>query len=390
MQSDYSKKIVQHLSNLERHQLETLLRNSVKNEQFLSNIINSIPEAIVVISRSGKVIFANSMVYDLMGIHVNEIINKSLIENIRDAALKEKLLRTDQKSFYTFNVNVKYPRLLSLDVQTIPLSFNSTEKNKPSCLITIRDATYEQTQNTKKSRETRFETMRLLTAGVAHEIGNPLSAIILHTQIMDRILKKVDGSDEINELKQINRVINEESARLKRIVADFLNAVRPLSVNFEFSDITYVLDETFQLLNEELKSKNIRLIKDYSDVPKTMFDADQMRSVFINIIKNAIDAMSDNGELVVAVTAKGNWIEISFSDNGQGMDSARLKRIFDPFFTTKTNGSGLGMLIVQRIINSHNGTVKVNSAPGEGTTVILEIPIRNIPGKKSLPLPNTK
>ena len=185
-------------------------------------------------------------------------------------------------------------------------------------------------------------------------------------------------------------MINEESARLKRIVADFLNAVRPLSVNFEYSDITYVLDETFQLLNEELKSKNIHLIKDFSEIPKTMFDADQMRSVFINIIKNSIDAMNTGGELIVSLSAKGNWIEISFTDNGCGMDKVQQKRIFDPFFTTKTNGSGLGLLIVQRIINSHNGTVKVDSEPGKGTTITLEIPIRNIPGKKSLPLPKSK
>lgn len=385
MQSDYSKKIVEHLPNLERNQLETLLRKSVKNEQMLATIFNSMAEAVVAINNSGKVIFANSNVYDLIGIPANELINKNLLDKIRDPALKEALVKTDANSYCTFNTNVKYPRLLSLAVQTIPV-----KNEKIKCLITIRDATYERTQKTTKARETRLETMRLLTAGVAHEIGNPLSAIILHTQIMDRILKKIDAGPEIDELKQINRVINEESARLKRIVADFLNAVRPLSVNFEFGDLSIVLDETLQLLNEELKNKNIHLIKDFADIPKTMFDADQMRSVFINIIKNAVDAMRAGGELIVSLASKGNWIDVSFADNGCGMDSAQKKRIFDPFFTTKANGSGLGLLIVQRIINSHNGAVKVDSELGKGTIITLEIPVRNIPGKKSLPLPKPK
>jgi PAS domain S-box-containing protein len=389
MQSDYSKKIVEHISNIERNQLESLLRKSVESERFLDLILNSMMEAIIAVDENGKVLFANSGVYDLTGINGRELLNKILIDNIRDAALKEILQKTDQKSFYTFEVKVKYPRLLSLVVQTIPLQKKAacSSGNNLTSIILIRDATYESALNTSKARETRLETMRLLTAGVAHEIGNPLGAIILHTQLMDRIFRKMDDSPEIVELKQINHVINEESARLKRIVADFLNAVRPLSIKFEVADITNVLDETFQLLNEELKNNNITLIKDFSDVPKTMFDVDQMRSVIINIVRNAAEAMPDGGELIVSLNNKGNWIEITFSDTGEGIEETQLKRIFDPFFTTKTNGSGLGLLIVQRIINSHNGIVKVDSSQGEGTTITIELPVRSARGKKSLPLP---
>ncbi len=390
MQSDYSKKIVGHISNLDRKQIESLVRKSVMNEQFLALILNSMMEAIIAVDETGTVIFANSSAYDLTGINSKNLLDKPLINNIRDAALKEILQKTDLKSFYTFEVKVKYPRLLSLVVQTIPIQKEmavSSGNIKLTCLILIRDATYECTQNTTKARETRLETMRLLTAGVAHEIGNPLGAIILHTQLMDRIFQRMEDTPEMDELKQINHVINEESARLKRIVADFLNAVRPLSTKFEFTDITNVFDETFLLLNEELKNKKIALIKDFYDVPKTMLDADQMRSVIINIVRNATDAMDNGGELIVSLNNKGNWIEITFSDTGDGMDEALLERIFDPFFTTKTNGSGLGLLIVQRIINSHNGTVKVDSSPDKGTTITIELPVRNISGKKSLPLP---
>jgi len=390
MQSDYSKKIVEHIANLDREQLESLVRKSVTEEQFLDLILNSMMEAIIAVDKNGTVLFANSGVYDLTGISGKELLNKRLIDNIRDAALKEILQKTDTKSFYSFEVKIKYPRRLALVIQTIPIQKEaavSSGNKKLTCLILIRDATYECTQNTTKARETRLETMRLLTAGVAHEIGNPLGAIILHTQLMDRIFKKMDDSPEIAELKQINHVINEESARLKRIVADFLNAVRPLSTKFEFTDITNVLDETFLLLNEELKDKNITLIKDFYDVPKTMLDADQMRSVVINIVRNATDAMNNGGELIVSLCSKSNWIEITFSDTGDGMTEAQLERIFDPFFTTKIDGSGLGLLIVQRIINSHNGTVKVDSSPNKGTTITIELPVRSVSGKISLPLP---
>ncbi len=390
MQSDYSKKIVGHISSLDRKQIESLVRKSIMNEQFLALILNSMMEAIIAVDETGTVIFANSSAYDLTGINSKNLLDKPLINNIRDAALKEILQKTDLESFYTFEVKVKYPRLLSLVVQTIPIQKEiaaSSGNNNLTCLVLIRDATYECTQNTTKARETRLETMRLLTAGVAHEIGNPLGAIILHTQLMDRIFQRMEDTPEMDELKQINHVINEESARLKRIVADFLNAVRPLSTKFEFTDITNVFDETFLLLNEELKNKKITLIKDFYDVPKTMLDADQMRSVIINIVRNAIDAMDNGGELIVSLNNKGNWIEITFSDTGDGMDEALLERIFDPFFTTKTNGSGLGLLIVQRIINSHNGTVKIDSSPDKGTTITIELPVRNVSGKKSLPLP---
>jgi len=142
-----------------------------------------------------------------------------------------------------------------------------------------------------------------------------------------------------------------------------------------------------QDLRQELKNKNITLFKDFSDVPKTMFDADQMRSVIINIVHNAVDAMKNGGELTVSLNSNGNWIEIIFTDTGDGMDEAQLERIFDPFFTTKTDGSGLGLLIVQRIINSHNGIIKIDSSTKKGTSISIELPVRRVAGNKSLPLP---
>ena len=201
-------KIVEHISNLDRKQLESLIRKSVANEQFLDLILNSMMEAIIAVDENGTVLFANSSAYDLTGISSKDLLDKPLISNIRDASLKEILQKTDLKSFYTFEVKVKYPRLLSLVVQTIPIQKEiavSSGNKKLTCIILIRDATYEYTQNTTKARETRLETMRLLTAGVAHEIGNPLGAIILHTQLMDRIFRRMSDTPEMDELKQTHK-----------------------------------------------------------------------------------------------------------------------------------------------------------------------------------------
>ena len=392
MPRTFTQKIVDHIPNLERMQLERYLENTLAKEQFLSRVLDTINEGVLAVTSEGTVMYANASIYDVTGIQAEAAMGMPLKDCIRDSALREAVRAAGNDAYVSTEVPVQYPRQLTLVVQVIPLPQTDAEPaaEEPVCLLLFRDVSYERLQYGDRERKSRLESLRLLTAGVAHEIGNPLSAIILHTQLMDRVLNRLPAGKDVSELDRINQIINEESTRLKRIIADFLNAVRPLSITLQRGSVAELLEEVFELLYSELTEKNIAVIKTLDDSVETLYDPDQLRSVLINIIRNAMDAMPDGGTLTVTMTARGRWLGLSFKDDGCGIDEETRNRIFEPFYTTKPEGSGLGLLIVQRIITAHGGIIRVESMPGNGTEVSIELPVRLTTAKRPLPLPKKK
>ncbi len=381
-----NQKLLNNIDKLNRDQLERNFTNILRENNFFRDILNTMTEIVIAIDINENVVYANSSIYDFTGTTAAEAVGNHVSKCLRDETLKSAVSDASHDAHISIEVNVKYPRNLTLTVQIIPLSEISNEESNLDYLLLLRDISYEKNLINIKERESRLESVRLLTAGVAHEIGNPLSAIILHSQIMDRMLNKTCKKQDTEKLGRINHVIHEESLRLKRIISDFLIAVRPLSLTLEKRNLLEIIEETFELMYSELSDKNIAVIKNLENVPETLIDSDQFRGVLINVIKNAVDAMPNGGTLTANLKNKGNFLEFSFKDDGKGIEKEHLKHVFEPFYTTKADGSGLGLLLVQRILNAHEGSVKINSNPGEGTTVILELPVRLNAAKKSLPL----
>jgi signal transduction histidine kinase len=386
------QKIIAYLPNLDRVQIERYLENTLAKEQFLRRILDTINEGVLAVNGRNTVVYANASIYDVIGIQAEKAAGMQLKDCLRDPALREAVLAADHDAYISMEVTVTYPRQLMLVIQVIPLPPDEREHTEkdPVCLLLFRDVSHERMQYGDRERKSRLETLRLMTAGVAHEIGNPLSAIILHTQLMDRVLQRMPEDTDVQELTRINQVVNEESTRLKRIIADFLNAVRPLSIKLRRGNVAALLEEVFELLYSELTDKNIAVIKSFDEAVDTLFDPDQLRSVFINIIRNAMDAMPEGGTLTVTMQQRGNWLELSFRDDGCGIDEETRSRIFEPFYTTKPEGSGLGLLIVQRIIHAHGGIIRVDSGERNGTEITLELPVRLTTGKRPLPSPKKK
>jgi len=381
-----NQKLLNNIDKLSREQLERNFTNILRENNFFRDILNTMTETVIAIDEAGNIIYANASIYDFTGTTAAEAVGNHVSKCLRDEALKSAVSSAAHDAYVSIEVTVKYPRNLTLTVQIIPLSEISNEESNLDYLLLLRDISYEKNLISIKERESRLESVKLLTAGVAHEIGNPLSAIILHSQIMDRKLNKACKEQDTEELGRINHVIHEESLRLKRIIHDFLIAVRPLSLTLEKRNLLEIIEETFELMYSELSDKNIAVIKNLENVPETLIDSDQFRGVLINVIKNAVAAMPNGGTLTANLKNTGNFLEISFKDDGTGIEKEHLKHVFEPFYTTKADGSGLGLLLVQRILNAHEGLVKINSNPNEGTTVILELPIRLNAAKKSLPL----
>jgi signal transduction histidine kinase len=220
----------------------------------------------------------------------------------------------------------------------------------------------------------RINAVKLLAAGVAHEIGNPLNALSIHLQLIDRELEQLDEHHR-DSLRELLSVARKEVSRLDLIITQFLRAIRPSKPKLFPARIETLLKETLSLLKHDIQSRDIRVqINSPSDLPRIRVDRQQMKQAFFNVIKNAFQAMKDGGALTINISTLDRFLAISFVDTGPGVNAGESGRIFEPYHTTKPDGTGLGLMVVQRILQDHNGTIEFHSEPGIGTTVTLVLP----------------
>jgi len=224
----------------------------------------------------------------------------------------------------------------------------------------------------------RLVALGEMTAGVAHEIRNPLGIISSTAELLKERLNRYEPD---NRLAQI---IVAEANRLNDKVTEFLDFARPRVPNLQACSVDRVLDRSLELLQPEIERLHITVARNYrTDGKMQTADPDLLHQAFLNLLLNAIQAMPGGGALQVAVASgpNGRGSEIRVQDTGDGIDPESLKKVFNPFFTTKERGSGLGLPIVKSIIESHQGTIKINSAPGQGTAVIINLPEQLVPPK---------
>ncbi len=237
-------------------------------------------------------------------------------------------------------------------------------------------ARLEETQKQLFQSE-KLAALGKLSAGIAHEIRNPLTSIkILIHSLVD------EAATEASREKDLS-VIEAEIERVNKIIRQFLEFARPRPPSLELMDGRVILDETLALLTYEMEAQNVSLERKYSsDFPLVPMDREQMKQVYLNLLLNAVQAMEKGGKLTVSATRKENdtgaaGVEIAFRDTGPGMSEDVRSKIFEPFFSTKEEGIGLGLPIAQRIVEEHGGKIRVESAAGEGATFIIQLPVNH-------------
>jgi len=221
----------------------------------------------------------------------------------------------------------------------------------------------------------RLATVGQLAAGVAHELNNPLSAVQAFAQLL------ADRDDLDETVKSDVETIYKEIQRAIKITSNLLSFARRHKPEKSLIPINGVLERSLEFHAYLMRINNVEVVKEFDpDLPRTMADFHQMQQVFVNIINNAEQAMTEahgKGKLIVKAQSLGETIRVAFTDDGPGISEENLKRVFDPFFTTKDagNGTGLGLSICFSILQDHGGNLYVESKPGEGATFIVEIPI---------------
>ncbi len=223
----------------------------------------------------------------------------------------------------------------------------------------------------------RLAALGEMTAGVAHEVRNPLGIISSTAELLQERLAKYEPQN------RLARIIVEEANRLNEKVTEFLDFARPRIPNLRPCDLEAVLDRGLEFLEPEIQRLEIRVTREYHLNGRMLAaDSDLLHQAFLNLLINAIQAMPGGGRLIVATKPgpQGRGGEISFADTGEGIEPESLKKVLNPFFTTKEKGSGLGLPIVKSIIETHQGTIKIDSAVGDGTVVTITLP--ELPMKK--------
>jgi len=264
---------------------------------------------------------------------------------------------------------------------TLSPIIKDNEKNVAGILL-IQDTSFIKELQESTKQADHLTTLSALTTGMAHEIRNPLSGIRGSAQLLLKDLKT-------NEHREYMEIVITEVDRINRLIKKMMHLTRPAPDNFKPTNIHRVLEEILALEKETLKKKKGRFVQIYDpSLPSIEGNEDELKQVFLNLVKNAVEASPEGGEVRIVTQFSSNYtfrktqdapamhnIIIEIIDSGSGMTDETLKKIFTPFFTTKKRGTGLGMVISLNIIESHNGKIKVNSKREVGTTVQVFLPV---------------
>ena len=215
-----------------------------------------------------------------------------------------------------------------------------------------------------------------MAATVAHDINNPLAGVYTYLRLIQRRLAEGKTSEaDIKKLKEQLGIMGREVERATNIVLNLLDFTRPKEPAKTPTQINDVVDESLQVLTAALTLHNVRITKEFGDVPEVAVDPAQIKQVFLNILTNACEAMREGGELRIrSRPGDGGSVAVEFADTGPGIPADILPKIFDPFVSTKDKGTGLGLAVAYELISRHGGKLEVRSAPGEGTCMTVLLP----------------
>jgi signal transduction histidine kinase len=218
-------------------------------------------------------------------------------------------------------------------------------------------------------RGDQMKAVATLAAGLAHEIKNPLASIKTFTDYLNT--RYTDPEFRA----KFQKIVGGEVERINLIVQQLLEFAKPVPPKLAPLDVSQVVDETLDFLNSELVQRHVDVKRQYETTVRILGDPHQLKQVFLNLFLNSMQATNGHGQLDVHTAERGDELVVTIADNGSGISPKDLPHIFEPFFTTKTNGTGLGLAVVQGIIKEHGGRIAVESYPGQGTRFALSLPI---------------
>jgi len=364
------------MDRVDPQSLQGVVLKLAREKGFLETLFNTIQEGIIVTDADGRITYLNAAAGQLLGIDPGQAVREPLSRYLRDLDW-QKIWSADKdewRKVSTHELEVFYPQQRFLSFYIVPV-VDEEDAVVTGMAIILRDVTESRQRAESALESEKLSAITLLAAGVAHEIGNPLNSLNIHLQLMERELKKL-ATPQGTRLRENLRVARDEIARLDQIINQFLSAIRPTRPEFQPVTVNEVVTDTLALMAHEIADRDILVERELAEnLPRILLDRAQLKQAFYNVIRNALQAMRSGGILRIRTEADESTVTVSFIDSGVGIVPEQIGRLFEPYFTTKEKGTGLGLMIVQRIVREHGGTIEIESDPGRGTVFRIKLPI---------------
>ncbi|QFT88505.1 Sporulation kinase E [Bacillus sp. THAF10] len=351
----------------ERRKMEKDLRES---EQKFRKIFDNAMDGIILWDEVGNIIDANPNASKILGFSKEELINNylsSFINREQIDSIKERWKQSPDSDELSGEISYE-------NDGSIQIIEYSAKKNVIEGLhMTIfRNITEKREMEEQLRKSDTLTVVGELAAGIAHEIRNPMTALKGFIQLLQ-------NSMEDNQHTMYFDVITSELKRIESIITEFLVLAKPQAISYQRKNATVIMKETLDLLSAQASLENIQFASFFEEnVPDIYCEPNQLKQVFINILKNAIEVMPKGGKVTVFIEKekeKDDFILISIIDEGIGIPDDKLKKLGEPFYTTKERGTGLGLMVSYKIVEEHNGCIEVMSEVGRGTTFHIHLPV---------------
>ncbi|MBL4576538.1 MAG: GHKL domain-containing protein, partial [Opitutaceae bacterium] len=285
----------------------------------------------------------------------------------------------DSQTSLSREIELGYPEHRFIRLYMVPFQEDLAEgEDSRKAAVILSDITQEKISTEEMLESERVSSILMLAAGVAHELGNPLNSLSIHLEVMKRNLSKLAVAPEVERLSSSVEICQREVKRLDGIIRNFLEAIRPQIPDLHELDPLKVLDEVLAFYENELDDRGLSVKRENaSEALVVLADKDQLKQVFFNVIKNAMEAMTKGGILSISSRSDDEFVYLQFGDTGHGISKENIGKVFQPYQSTKQDGHGLGMMIVDRIMRDHGGQIGIDSKEAVGTTVTLQFPSKN-------------
>ncbi len=369
MKAGFLEKLIERLGRIGPEEVQNYFLRLAQEKGFLETVFNAIQEGIIVTDAKGRITYLNDAAGELFGLASSDAIGKRLDERVRGLDW-ESLAQSEGP--VTRDMEIFYPANRFINFYIVPLLIGHREAGDKIGKDAVRDESFRDGATEQVGHAVILRD--ITESRVAHEIGNPLNSLHIHLQLMERKVRELDDNARA-ELQDSINVARSEIARLDSIVTQFLRAIRPSRPQLHPENINAIVEETVRFFAPEIQERDVVVEQELrSDLPPLQIDRGQMKQAFYNVIKNSLEAMKRRGILRIHTDMNDTQVLISFVDTGGGMSAEDLSRVFEPYFTTKPSGTGLGLLIVRRIVREHGGELSIESSEGKGLTLTIRLP----------------
>ncbi|MBL9202821.1 MAG: PAS domain-containing protein [Opitutaceae bacterium] len=370
-------RVLGRLDTLDAVNLANLVQRLARERGVFEEIFNTLHEGVLLVRDDGAIEYANAAAHRLLGVGEDELAGQTLwrlVPGLRTsfgAALDDD--PAEAAPIATREFELTYPEPRTVRLYMVPFRAATGGAGRRFAVI-LSDVTKEKQSTEERIESERTSSVLLLAAGVAHELGNPLNSLTIHLQLMERKLKKLRAGKDTDSLAESVRVCRDEVTRLDGIIGNFLEAIRPRPPDLAETDLNDVLAEVLRFQHREFADRGVVVEAETAGIPVVLADRNQIKQVFFNLTKNAMEAMRPGGALRIKSQADDESVFLLFADTGSGIKPEDVVKLFQPYHTTKPGGHGLGLMIVQRIMREHGGQISLESKEGLGTIVTLQFP----------------